>query len=539
MKLSRRVVSFILVIACAAMIPALSACHGNIDKPDFVMPDEFDTSRNYEITFWAKYDSNMSQVNVYKKAVTDFQAIYPNVTITIRTFTDYSRIYNEVLTNIPTDSTPNVCITYPDHIATYITGQNTIVPLDELIYDAEYGFGGSEVLFDSPEPDSIVEKFLNECIVRGKYYALPFMRSTEACYINKTYVERLGYTLPEVLTWDFVWEVSEAAMAKDASGNYIVNGQNVLIPFMYKSTDNMMITMLRQLNAGYSNADGSILLFNDTTKSLLLTIAEHTRTGAFSTFTKDGYPGNFFIKGQCIFAIDSTAGATWMGSDAPLHDVNEPDLPQFETAVMTVPQFDTENPQMISQGPSVCVFNKDDPQEVLASWLFAQFLLTNSVQIGYSQTEGYVPVTGAAQNDPEYLDYLARSGEDADLHYSVKIDAAKLLLDNTENSFVTAVFNGSTSVRNAAGRLIENVVQAVKSKETADEAFILKQFDNVTSLYRLDQLSMNVSGDIDMGTLPVTAKVFIGIVVTVWVVLALRFGIGYINKIRHRRTRQN
>ena len=30
---------------------------------------------------------------------------------------------------------------------------------------------------------------------------------------------------------------------------------------------------------------------------------------------------------------------------------------------------------MISQGPSVCVFNKEDPQEVLASWLFTLYLL--------------------------------------------------------------------------------------------------------------------------------------------------------------------
>ena len=45
-----------------------------------------------------------------------------------------------------------------------------------------------------------------------------------------------------------------------------------------------------------------------------------------------------------------------------------------------VPQIDPEHPQMISQGPSVCVFNTADPQEVLASWLFAQYLLTNDVQ---------------------------------------------------------------------------------------------------------------------------------------------------------------
>ena len=55
---------------------------------------------------------------------------------------------------------------------------------------------------------------------------------------------------------------------------------------------------------------------------------------------------------------------------------------------------------MISQGPSVCVFNKEDPQEVLASWLFAQYLLTDQVQIAYSQTEGYVPVTVKGAEHP-------------------------------------------------------------------------------------------------------------------------------------------
>ena len=100
---------------------------------------------------------------------------------------------------------------------------------------------------------------------------------TEACYVNKTYVEKLGYTLPETLTWDFVWEVSEAAMAQNADGTYKVNDQNVLIPFIDKSTDNMMIEMLKQKNAGYSTDSGEIQLFNDTTASLLDTIADGWR----------------------------------------------------------------------------------------------------------------------------------------------------------------------------------------------------------------------------------------------------------------------
>ena len=103
-----------------------------------------------------------------------------------------------------------------------------------------------------------------------------------------------------------------------------------------------------------------------------------------------------------------------MGTNAPLVDIAEEEIIDFETELRMIPQFDPENPQMISQGPSICIFNKDDPQEVLASWLFTQYLLTDSIQIAYSQTEGYVPVTTSAQQSPEYQDYLSRAGEDND-----------------------------------------------------------------------------------------------------------------------------
>jgi multiple sugar transport system substrate-binding protein len=196
---------------------------------------------------------------------------------------------------------------------------------------------------------------------------------------------------------------------------------------------------------------------------------------------------------------------------------------EFETVVRPIPQFDPENPQMISQGPSVCVFNKENPQEVLASWLFAQFLLTSDVQIAYAQTEGYVPVTTKAQNDASYQDYLSRSGEDNETYYSVKIDAAKLLLAHTENTFVTPVFNGSVSLRDASGQMIENVTKSVRRKETVDEAYIEKLFGDMTSLYRLDQHSEQGGdgGKAELGELPVISAVLLGSLAFAWVCICL------------------
>ena len=492
---------FICLISLLCLLVSLTGCHGKMVVPDvtekvvssFEIPHNFDTSRNFVITFWAKNDTNMTQVNIYKQAIADFEAIYPNIKVNLRLYTDYSRIYNDVITNIPTNTTPNVCITYPDHIATYLTGADTVVPLDNLMTDSRFGLGGSEVLFDAPTVDEIVPKFLEECSFGEHYFAVPYMRSTEACYVNKTYVEKLGYTLPEKLTWDFVWEVSEAATKKDANGNYLVNGQKVMIPFLYKSTDNMMIQMLAQKNAGYSTDTGKILIFNEATRKILETVAVHGKSGAFSTFKINGYPANFLNAGQCIFAIDSTAGATWMGSNAPLVDIAEEKLVQFETVVMQIPQFDTKNPKMISQGPSMCLFSKEDPQEVLASWLFTQFMLTDSVQIAYAQTEGYAPVTTKAQKNSIYQDYLSRRGEDNQLYYDIKIDATRLLLDNTENTFVTPVFNGSASLRNAAGQLVENVTKSVRRGEKVDENYYETMYADVTALYRLDQIVADTS----------------------------------------------
>lgn len=524
------------LIALMALLAILggifSGCHGNVERVAFEVPEEFDTSRDYTITFWAKNDTNITQVNTYKKAIADFQALYPNITVTLKQYTNYDDIYNDVITNLSTDTTPNVCITYPDHIATYMQSDEAVVALDALFSDKKFGLDGTEVRFDGPAFEEIIPQFIDECKVSGYYYAIPFMRSTEACYINKNLVEALGYELPEVLTWDFVFEVSEAAMAKNEDGTFQINGEKIMIPFIYKSTDNMMIQMLKQLGADYSTQEGDIRIFHDTTKELLFEIAQHAGTRAFSTFKISSYPGNHLNAGHCIFAVDSTAGATWMGSDAPLIDIPEEDLKEFETVVMPIPQFDPANPQMISQGPSVCIFNKEDPQEVLASWLFAQYLLTNEVQIAYSQTEGYVPVTSKAQQSETYQDYLSRAGEDNDLYYDVKIAASKLLLDNTDNTFVTPVFNGSVSLRNAAGQMIENVTKSMRRNQTVDEAYMDTLFAEMTSLYRLDQIQVDGNWKMNLGPLPKESVLLLGILCFAWV------GIGVVALIQYRKVKK-
>lgn len=527
---TRITATLLLFTVLLTALTALTSCHGNLSRPEFSVPESFDEGKPVEIVFWSKNDTNKVQKEVYERAAAEFSALYPNVSVTIKQYTKYPDIYNDVITNISTGTTPNVCITYPDHVATYLTGENVVVPLDSLMSDSRYGFGGTELRFDGAGERGVIDKFLSECVIDGTVYALPFMRSTEACYINRDYVEKLGFELPDVLTWDFIFEVSEAAMAKGEDGKFLINGQKTMIPFIYKSTDNMMIQMLAQLGAGYSTANGDVLMFNSDTESVLTMIADHSDTRAFNTFESIGYPANYLNKGQCIFAIDSTAGATWMGPEAPLMDVPESAIADFTCVVRPIPQFDTENPKMISQGPSVCIFNKEDPNEVLASWLFVQYLLSTGVQLDYAATEGYAPVTYAAQESAEYQDYLSRSGEDNDTYYNVKIDATRLLLDNTDNTFVTPVFNGSASLRSAAGMLIERVSKDVRrgNVEKPDSEYYATVFDEVSAYYKLDTILRDPGTMVDLGEMPFESIALIVTLCFVWGALGTYYAVSYI-----------
>lgn len=531
----KRNISILLLIALIITSISFLGCHGHRPLTPFEIPEEFDSSKTYEITFWAKNEDNAVQRDVYAKAISDFEKLYPNIKVTLRNETDYETIYKDVLNNILTNTTPNVCITYPDHVATYMEGENMVVSLDSLMSHPKYGLGGSALKFDSPTAQEIIPEFLNEGKIGGIQYALPFMRSTEACYVNKTLLESLGFELPEILTWDFVWEVSEYAMSlgKDTNGNFVANGKKVFFPLMYKSDDNMIISMMKQLGIPYSNDQGDILFFNNDTKELLKEICEHAKNKYLSFHRIDGYPANKLNAGECIFAIDSTAGSTWMGSKSPLNSSSSTYI-DFDMKVMAIPQYNPNNPQMISQGPSLCIFNKEDNGEVLASWIFAQFLLTNEVQIAYSQTEGYIPVTSKAHNSEEYQRYLNHIEDNDHLYYFGKIEATKLLLNNLQNTFTTPVFNGSSDLRKTAGTVIFELVKASQRKINVDDEYILDYFEKIKHLEKLDQFD-GVEGfqKKELGNLPMESTVLLTILALAWSGLSLYFVLSRIKRKKH------
>jgi multiple sugar transport system substrate-binding protein len=126
-------------------------------------------------------------------------------------------------------------------------------------------------------------------------------------------------------------------------------------------------------------------------------------------------------------------------------------------------------------------------------------------------------VTKKALNSDEYADYLNRAGEDNKTYYRVKIEASRLLMEHTGDTFVTPVFNGSASLRSAAGQLIENTVKGARRKQEMNDAFIEQLYSDVKSLYRLDQ----IGGTRQAQPIPLGSKILLGTIAAVWILIGV------------------
>ena len=130
-------------------------------------------------------------------------------------------------------------------------------------------------------------------------------------------------------------------------------------------------------------------------------------------------------------------------------------------------------------------------------------------------------VVGYDGNVLEYKDYISREGEDNELYYDIKIKASRILAENTDNTFVTPVFNGSADLRSAAGEMIEIVTKSVRRGKDADEKFVDGVFEEVKNLYRLDSIvpGESLPSKTVFGPLPTGAVVLIACLAASWTLM--------------------
>ena len=393
------------------------------------------------IKFYHTMGANLRAV--LEAYIAEFNALYPNITIEHSQVGNYDDVREQISTEISVGNQPNIAYCYPDHVALYNIAKAT-QPLDKYIdstVEVTRADGTTEILgLTAEQKADFIAGYYNEgkAFGDGLMYTMPMSKSTEVLYYNKTFFEANNLTVPT--TWDELEAVCAEIKKIDPQS----------IPLGYDSEAHWFITMTELYGSPYTSAEGDHYLFdNEQNHAFVKKFNEWFNKGYLTTQNIYGsYTSGLFVSTSEVksyMSIGSSAGATYQRPAAV--DGAYP----FEVGIATIPQVSTDNKKVISQGPSLCIFVKENEQEVIASWLFVKFLTTTvPFQAEFSMASGYVPVLKSVGENPVYADFISK----ADGGNNIAALSAKVCLEQESAYYTSPAFNGSSEARSQVGALL-------------------------------------------------------------------------------------
>ena len=426
----KKLLALILTLACAAL---LTSC---------VIPGQGSTDGKTHVKFYHTMGANLR--TVLDKYIAEFNKDNPNIAIDHEQVGDYDDVRDQITTELQAGKQPAIAYCYPDHVASYLRSKK-VIDLNTYINSED-----PNIALSQAQVDDFIDGYYAEGTQFGdetKMYSLPFSKSTEVLYYNKTFFDANKLSVPT--TWDEMEALCKKIKEIDPN----------CVPLGYDSEANWFITMTEQLGTDYTSATGDHYLWDTPeNKAFVTRFAEWYTKGYLTTQELyGGYTSGLFVNqekdanGKIIrsyMSIGSSAGAT---HQAP--DKNDAGEYPFETGIAPIPQIDPENnPKVISQGPSVCLFQQKDKNVEAAAWQFVKFLLTNSnFQAEFSMASGYVPVLESVLDNPAYQTFLADANGYDD---GIAALSAKVCMDQVDYYYTSPAFVGSSTARDQVGQLL-------------------------------------------------------------------------------------
>lgn len=448
----KKILSLMLIIA------VLMTCCMTI----FVACDSA-TDYDHTIVFYSSQGDSLQQVTA--NAIRSFEEKYPGWKVEHVQVGGYDDVKEKIISDFQGNQQPDLAYCYADHVAQYLqTGK--VYDLNSLINstDKVAGADGTEyaVGYTAEEVADFVPGYYNEGLASnyGNYaqygysensmLTLPFVKSTELMYYNKTALDAAGLSV--ATTWDELWEQAETLREKYPTAT----------PVAYDSEANWFITMCAQNGWDYTSAtEGNHYLFNnENTKAWLTQLNTYYNKKYITTQEEYGaYTSALFTKGAddggAIYCIGSSGGASHQ-------DPNK----AFTYGIAPIPASgdgEGEN-AAISQGPSLVMFQagrgvSNVDEKKIMTFLFVKELLDPTFQASFAIASGYNPSRNSTFKLDEYVEHMESD--------NITAIAAKVAASMTDRFFTSPAFVGSSTARTQVGNV---VLYALTGRKTPEKA---------------------------------------------------------------------
>lgn len=339
-------------------------------------PSEGSSDSPVDVTVWHTYSD--AHAAAYESIVDDFNQSQDGVRVTALP-QPYADFDSKVMQAVRNGNGPDIIISTPQSATQYVDA-GLVADLAPYVSDPETGVADYR--------DDIVEgrQAGVEQWGEGEQFLYPLHSSGPIYFYNETLFDELGLSAPT--TWSELEEVSRTL--SEATGEPA---------FGFDDLTYGIITIANQQGQDFVNADGSQATF-DSTEYVEAIDWVHglVEEGVFRLVGGDQFFSNPFGAG---------AVASYMGASAGYPFVEMAVDGKFEVGVAPLPQEGPVNwaPEW---GGDYLLFASDEVQEA-AAFQYIKYFTSPGPLSAWDMALGAVPASTAAQNEPEFKEFMAEN----------------------------------------------------------------------------------------------------------------------------------
>lgn len=367
-----------------------------------------------EISFWHAMSGDLEKT--LENLTNKFMEANPNIKVNLQNQSTYNDLQQKMTATLasPKDL-PTLTQAYPHWMINAMQ--------DELLVDLKPYIENETI--GSENYNDILEGFRTSSEIDGKIYGMPFNKSTEVIWYNKTLFDELGLEVPT--TFEEFAQVAKTITEKKG-----------IVGAGFDSLNNFYTTYLKNKGVDFNSE-------TDVTSAESVEAANYYLDGI-----KEGY---FRIAGTDMYLSGPFAAeqlGMYVGSNAGESFVKQGVDGKFEIGVAPYPAE-----SVMQQGTDLYMFSSATAEQRTAAFEYLKFLTSTENQITWGVETGYIPATHAAISSDEYKN----SGS---LVSSILEEAT------SKNLFINDVAQGVDSAYNESRVVMEDILadknSDVKSK---------------------------------------------------------------------------
>ena len=358
----------VLTGAAALAVLGLSACSNNnssSSSSNKKIPTKI--NKKTTVTFWYSLTGNAQ--SSLQKLTKDFEKKNPNITIKLQSQGgNYSDLQSKLVSGLqsPKDL-PTITQAYPGWLYN-AAKNNMLVNLTPYINNSEIGWG-------SYAKSGIKKALWNGANINGTQYGVPFNKSVEVLFYNKTLLDKYDVKVPTNMS-----ELASASAKIYRESHHKVRGVG------FDALNNYYMMQMKETYGKDFNKNLNFAA-KDSVKAINY-YANGVRAGYFMQAGTEKYMSTPFNNGRVAMFIGSTA--------------NEAYLKQGLKKGYTYGVAARPSTMNVQQGTDIYMFKKATAMQKSAAFKYLKFLTSKSSQLYWAKQTGYMPVNTAAINDKVY-----------------------------------------------------------------------------------------------------------------------------------------